>query len=70
MMNQELLEKSKQIVPNPRELVFLASSRAKQLARGARPMIKSDSDNYLDIALLEIVEGKLDIDKGRKTSKE
>jgi DNA-directed RNA polymerase subunit omega len=65
-MDHEYLEKSKNLVTNPRELVYLAATRAKQLARGAKAMVKSDSDNYLDVALLEIAEGKLDIDKGRK----
>ncbi len=69
-MNNEYLEKSKELHSNPRELVFLASSRAKQLARGAKPMVKCESDNHLDVALMEIAEGKLDIDRGRKAASE
>ena len=65
MINQSLLARSKEIVTNTRELVHLASLRAKQLARGAKPMVKSESDNFLDIAVLEIAEGKLDIDRGK-----
>ena len=38
---------------------MVAAKRAKQLAAGGRPMIKCDSENLLDIALLEIAEGLL-----------
>lgn len=66
MINGFYLEKAKQKIANPKELVHIASLRAKQLAKGlAKPMVKTNSDNYLDIALLEIAEGKLDIDRGR-----
>jgi len=38
--------------------------RANQLAHGARPMIKATHDKHLDIALLEIAEGLLAVDRG------
>ena len=37
---------------------------AKQLALGGRPMVKCDSENYLDWALLEIAEGLLSYEFG------
>ena len=44
---------------NPKELAVIAAKRARQLAQGARPMVKCSDENHLDIALLEIAEGKL-----------
>jgi len=67
MITQDLLDKAKEKIQNPRELIHISSLRAKQLARGARPMVKFDSDNFLDIALLEIAEGKIEIDRGKST---
>ena len=42
----------------------MAAKRARQLATGARPMIKCDSPNLLDVALLEIAEGLLTYEFG------
>ena len=58
-MNNELLLKAREKVPDAKTLIILASRRARQLATGSNPMVKSDSDNYLDIALQEIGEGLL-----------
>ena len=58
-MNDEYLDKALQLVHDKRALILLASRRAKQLALGERPLIKTDDDNHLDIALLEIGEGLL-----------
>ena len=58
-MNNEYLAKAKERVPDPQILSVLAAKRAKQLAQGARPMIKCDMTNLLDVALLEIGEGLL-----------
>lgn len=58
-MNNELLLKAREKVPDAKTLIILASRRARQLATGANPMVKTDSDNYLDIALQEIGEGLL-----------
>ncbi|HOK03868.1 MAG TPA: DNA-directed RNA polymerase subunit omega [Victivallales bacterium] len=69
MITPELLHKAKEKIQKPKELIHISSLRAKQLARGARPMVKFDSDNFLDIALFEIAEGKIEIDRS-KSSKE
>ena len=45
-------------------LVVMASKRARQLALGARPMVKCDSENHLDVALLEIGEGLIGYEFG------
>ena len=43
---------------------------ARQLATGARPMIKCDSSNLLDVALLEIAEGLLSYEFGTDAPEE
>ena len=58
-MNNDLLLKAREKVPDAKTLIILASRRARQLATGGNPMVKTDSDNYLDIALQEIGEGLL-----------
>ena len=58
-MNNVYLNRAKQVIPDPQILSVVASKRARQLATGARPMIKCDMTNLLDVALLEIAEGLL-----------
>ena len=58
-MNNSYLERAKKVITDPQILSVVAAKRAKQLAAGKRPMIKCDSENLLDIALLEIAEGLL-----------
>ncbi|MBR2345056.1 MAG: DNA-directed RNA polymerase subunit omega [Lentisphaeria bacterium] len=58
-MNNSYLERARKVITDPQILSVVAAKRAKQLATGARPMIKCDSENLLDIALLEIAEGLL-----------
>ncbi len=58
-MNNRYLERAKQIIKDPQIISVVAGKRAKQLAQGARPMVKCKDENYLDIALLEIAEGKI-----------
>lgn len=63
-MNNAYLARAKKMIPDPQILSVVAAKRAKQLALGARPMIKCDSENYLDWALLEIAEGLLSYEFG------
>ena len=58
-MNNSYLERAKKVITDPQILSIVAGKRARQLAWGARPMLKCDTANHLDIALLEIAEGKL-----------
>ena len=51
---EDCLEK----VNNRFELVMLASKRARQLFKGAKPMIDSDNREIV-VALREIAEGKV-----------
>ena len=58
-MNDKYLERALEKISDKRALIVLASKRAEQLAKGERPLIKTDEPNHLDIALLEIAEGLL-----------
>lgn len=58
-MNNSYLARARQQIADPQVLAVVAAKRAKQLAMGGRPMIKCDSENLLDVALLEIAEGLL-----------
>jgi DNA-directed RNA polymerase subunit K/omega len=58
-VNNTYLEKARLVVPEPMELTVLVSKRAKQLAHGARPLVKCDAEDHMDIALYEIAEGHL-----------
>ena len=51
-------------IPNRFELVMLASKRARQLFKGAKPLIESDNREVV-VALREIAAGEV-----RKASKE
>ena len=62
MMNEEYLAQAQEVVSNKNILINLASRRASELARGANPLIQvepHERDNYLDIALREVAEGKI-----------
>lgn len=58
-MNNEYLAKAREKVPDAKTLIVLASKRARLLATGAPPMVRCKDENFLDVALLEIAEGKL-----------
>jgi DNA-directed RNA polymerase subunit omega len=51
---EDCLEK----VPNRFELVLLAARRAKQLLKGARPLVESDNKEIV-AALREVADGKV-----------
>jgi DNA-directed RNA polymerase omega subunit len=59
-MNDKYLEKAKERISDPKILAVVAAKRARQLARGAKRMVKTTDKEYLDIALLEIAEGLID----------
>ncbi len=64
-MNNNYLARAKKMIPDPLVLSVVAAKRAKQLALGAaRPMVKCDSENLIDTALLEIAEGLLSFEFG------
>jgi DNA-directed RNA polymerase subunit omega len=47
-------------VNNRFELVLLATKRARQIARGAAPLLDEENDKPTVIALREIAEGRVD----------
>ena len=63
-MNEKYLEMAAKRVPDTRVLINGISKRATQLARGAHPLIAltpGQDIEFLDIALREVAEGKIDI---------
>ncbi len=63
-MNEILLELAKQKVEDPRVLINGVAKRATELARGARPLVPiapGETVNWLDVALREVAEGKIEI---------
>lgn len=58
-MNNDYLNRAKKQITDPQILSIVVGRRARQLALGAKPMIKTDDQEFLDIALLEIAEGLL-----------
>lgn len=48
-------------IGNRFQLLLVASKRARQLARGAEPLVPGNNDKETVIALREIAEGKIDI---------
>lgn len=58
-MNTDYLNRAKEQIPDAKTLIILASKRARALAYGARPMVRCKDENNIDVALLEIAEGKL-----------
>jgi DNA-directed RNA polymerase subunit omega len=65
-MNDKYLQKAMEKIPDKRTLILLASKRAKQLAKGERPMVKHKELDHIDVALLEISEGQLTFDMPSK----
>lgn len=60
-MARVTIEDCLQVVPNRFELILLAASRARQLSRGAQPMIpasQAEGSKPGVIALREIAAGK------------
>lgn len=59
-MSSQLLEEAQKAVPNQQLLVNLVSKRVRQLSTGHRPMVEyGPREGWADIALKEIIEGKL-----------
>jgi DNA-directed RNA polymerase subunit omega len=59
-MNQILLKKASTVVPSDQLLVNMIRQRVRQLTRGHRPLVETPPGmGFLDIALSEIVAGKL-----------
>jgi len=63
-LNEEYLARAKVHVSDVRVFINGVAKRAAELARGARPLVPTlpqDERTHLDIALLEVAEGKIKI---------
>jgi DNA-directed RNA polymerase subunit omega len=74
-MNSELTKKALEIVGNPSTLVNLMSRRVRQLTSGGggmcRPLVEPPvGAGIADIALLEIIEGKITFESTMEESSE
>ncbi len=49
-------------IPNRFDMTLTATTRARQLAMGASPMIESARDKPTVVALRELAQGKIDMD--------
>ncbi len=63
-MNSDLVVEASKIIPEPPVLINLVSARVKQLNLGRTPLIITDHRmGTADIALTEIIEGKIAVDE-------
>lgn len=72
-MRADLVEQASKIIPHPPVLINVVSQRVRQLNQGRPPLIDLMSRRRLgqaDIALLEIIEGKLKLVDGKMVSAE
>ena len=59
-MNDTYLDRACEVITDPMVIVNIAAKRARELARGSAPMLRTpQGQGHLDTALLEIAEGKL-----------
>ncbi|SVD43874.1 uncharacterized protein METZ01_LOCUS396728 [marine metagenome] len=60
-MNADLCNQAEELVGNPNVLVNIISTRVRQINNGgARPLVDSPLLGAADLALTELVEGKMD----------
>ena len=63
-MRTELIEKASEVVEDPTVLINMVSKRVRQLNNGRSPLITViERLGAADIALTEIIEGKIVIDE-------
>ncbi len=64
-MKNDLVEKASEIVSDPLVLINLVSKRVAQLNTGRAPLVDAlPSTGFADIALMEIIEGKIKLVEG------
>lgn len=62
-MRADLVEQAAQIIADPPVLINMVSQRVKQLAQGRPPLVeRRPGIREADIALLEIIQGKIKIE--------
>lgn len=62
-MKSQLIEQASKVIPDPAVLINVVSTRVKQLNQGYQSTIKSSEGSFgsADIALMEIIAGKIEI---------
>ena len=64
-MKSDLVEQAAEVVPDPQILINMVSKRVQQLNAGRAPLIDTlPSMGAADIALTEIIEGKVKLTEG------
>lgn len=64
-MRDDYIKEAKKVITDPNILVNVVSRRVKQLRQGNRPLVESlEKLNLEDIALREIIEGKISYELG------
>jgi DNA-directed RNA polymerase subunit omega len=62
-MKSDLIDKAAKVIPSPQILINLVSRRVRQLNQGRAPLINTAGYGMRlgqgDVALLEIIEGKI-----------
>ena len=71
LMKSDLIEKASKVIPHPPLLINLVSKRVRQLNQGRAPLINPATYGMRlgqgDIALLEIIEGKISVDEANSS---
>ena len=63
-MRAELVEKASEVIPHPPTLINMVSQRVRQLNQGRSPLVHViERVGVADIALMEIIEGKVVLDE-------
>ena len=67
LMRSDLVVAASKVIPEPPVLINLVSARVKQLNNGRSPLVRVDHRmGAADIALTEIIEGKIGIEPKEK----
>ena len=70
-MTAQLLQEATKVIPNQQLLINVVSKRVRQLGIGHRPLVEATLKSSLtDIALQEIIAGKLTYEEVKETPEE
>ena len=70
-MTAQLLQEASKVIPNQQLLINVVSKRVRQLGMGHRPLVEATLKSSLtDIALREIIAGKLTYEELKDTPEE
>ena len=67
-MRDDYIKEAQKVISDPNILINVVSRRVKQLRHGNRPLVESlERLNAEDIALREIIEGKISYEIGEES---